>query len=483
MVTIAYSLRCTHCGAPLPQPKKGEEYVKCDYCGYLNRVVDSQVYLESLRREVAKWLSQLLPQTAIVSTTADPVARYHLFQGYVKPMLIPLSVNAKTKFVEALYSPLTVIGSLTEVRCEDPKKMFEDSIKLEAVGDLAVDEGDKAFLTQTFRNLQVAAFICNALRDAAEEKFIESANSISEVLNYMPESEHKSALERLKLAKSFYTALGELISRNPLSALSIISNAEKTAERILSELGNRAFESLAALEVEVDHIRIVKSIAEVSSAYFENGLDPLQPYVVLKRAVGLAVENARRYSRPIKDVLKVAEECRKTFLSRLRKGTIKVAGLGDLLVPFYLVETSITYTQGIVFRKGRDLRAKLLVSGSPPAVSGISDVFGIYQGRQIPLEQEQDYVKVVDNIVEVARETYPSVRLVLPLISPITAEKIADEYIDRARGRYGDRIKLSSTVARDLIYVAGRTEGTIVRLPHPLVTKVEKPDALKEVTI
>lgn len=480
-MAAAYGLRCTHCGAPLPQPKRGEEYVRCEYCGYVNRVVDSQAYLESLKREVVRWLSQLLPQTVITSTTADPVARYHLFRGYVKPMLVPLSVNARTRFVEILYGPLTALGPLADARCDDPKSMFEDSIKLEAVGELAVDEGDKSFLTQTYRYLQAAAFLCNALRDAAEERFGESANSISEALNYVPEGEHGLAAERLRLARSFYTALGELLNRNPSSALTIISSAEKTAERILREAGGS--ESLAALEAELDHMRVVRMISEVSVAYFESGLDPLQAYVTFKRVVGLAVENARRYSRPTKDVLRVVEEGRRALLSRLRRETIRAVGSGDVLVPFYLVEVGMTYTQGLVLRKGRDLRAKLLVAASPPALSGVSDVFGLYQRRQVPLEGSLEHARAVESLVEGAVETYPTARLVLPLISPIAAERVADEYINAARRSYGDRIKLSSTVARELIYVAATTEGSTLRLPHPIVAVVERPDALKEVTV
>ncbi|MCX8209400.1 MAG: hypothetical protein N3G79_07155, partial [Sulfolobales archaeon] len=188
--------------------------------------------------------------------------------------LVPVSVNAKTKFVEIAYSPLTTLQPLSKVVCGDPKNLFEDSVKLEAVGELAVSDEDRVFVSQTRSYLQAAAFLCNALRDAAEEKFEECANSIETAIDYLPEG-RETLRKRLKLAKSFYTALGEILRRNPSSAATIAREAEKVAEELAREA--KESEAVAALEVEVDFVKIAKVIAEVSKAYFESGLDPLQP--------------------------------------------------------------------------------------------------------------------------------------------------------------------------------------------------------------
>ena len=39
------SLKCTTCGAPLPDIVGGSEYVKCEYCGTTQKLIDSQKYI------------------------------------------------------------------------------------------------------------------------------------------------------------------------------------------------------------------------------------------------------------------------------------------------------------------------------------------------------------------------------------------------------------------------------------------------------
>ncbi|MDW8082657.1 MAG: hypothetical protein RMI56_02545 [Sulfolobales archaeon] len=479
------ALRCTHCGAPLPQPHSSEEYVKCEYCGFTNRVTDSRAYLELLKREVVKWLNQLLPQTiSTASTTVDPLARHHLFQAYVKPTLVPVSVNAKTRFIEVVYSPLTALKPLSKVECGDPKNLFEDSVKLEAVGELAVSDEDRVFVSQTRSYLQTAAFLCNALRDAAEEKFTECVNSIETAADYLPE-EREVLRKRLKLAKSFYTVLSEILRRNPSSAVTIAREAEKVAEELAREAG----EAVAALELEVDFVKIARVIAEVSNAYFESGLDPLQPYAVFKRVLKLVAENAEEHSRPFKDVVAVTEEIGRALSSRVRKERVRVWGSGSLLVPFYVVEVGVAYTQGLLFKKGRDFKTRLLVSAAHPVVRGVSDIFGIERGARVYLDRESYYAQVVDKMIAVDRivsEAVPAAsagRVILPLVSYIVAEKLADQYMNIARDRSGGRIKQTSTAAVELLYVAGSVESGNMRLPDPIVASVVKLENLDEITV
>jgi len=33
-------LKCPYCGAPLPEPKPGQEYIKCKYCGRVAKLVE-----------------------------------------------------------------------------------------------------------------------------------------------------------------------------------------------------------------------------------------------------------------------------------------------------------------------------------------------------------------------------------------------------------------------------------------------------------
>ncbi|MCS7098891.1 MAG: hypothetical protein RMH84_07140, partial [Sulfolobales archaeon] len=212
-------------------------------------------------------------------------------------------------------------------------------------------------------------------------------------------------------------------------------------------------------------------------------------YAVFRRALKLVAENVEEYSRPFKDVVNVTEEIGKALSSIARKERVKVWGSGPLLVPFYVVEVGIAYTQGTLFKKGRDFKARLLVSAAYPAVRGVSDIFGIERGARVHLDRESYYAQVVDKmtavdrIVSEATSTTPVGRVVLPLISYIVAEKLADQYMNAARSRSGGRIKQTSTAAVELLYVAGNLEGGGVGLPDPVVVSVASLEKLGEIAV
>lgn len=477
-------LRCTHCGAPLPQPKQGESFIKCEYCGFLNRINDTTAYVDQLKNEIAKWLSQILPQQTIVSTTADPIARHHIFQGYVKPNLIVINTNAKTSFIQTTHKSLIVFNPVYMSECVDPRSLFERSILVDGVAELAVAEEDKLFLDDTKRNLLMPAYLCNAIRDASEEKFAESIKNIDEALALAESSGDKALISRLKIAKTAYTSLRELYERNPLSAYNLIQDAERLMGELLNKRDDPSIAKyLPALEVEGGLVKLFKDLAEVSKACFENGLDPLTPLVPMKKAINHIVRNAKIYNRPFKDILDVVGLDKKTLLARLGRERVKVLGGGNIYLPFYMVSANITYTSGLLFKKGLETKIDVLISAVPPILSGLTDVFSLYSNRPVNIEKEQELVKSVSLALTNAREDYLRSKAVLPLISHSIADAVADKYMEIARSKYSGKIKLSTTQVREIVFIGVQLETGYIKSPVSLTIFSSELDKLNEVLV
>lgn len=455
LTLVLEKLRCTNCGAPLPQPKQEESFVKCDYCGFVNRIYDSTTYVEQLKREISKWISQILPQHLSISAIADPVARHHLFQGYVKPRIVPISVNAKSTYVETIHKPFIVLNPIYSQSCKDPKSLFEESIKVESVSELAISDEDRSFISNTHRHLTVSAYICNALIDANEEKYIESARNIDEALRYLENTEDKILVARLRIAKSTYTALSELYNRNTQASLTLIEMALSQVNELLNvkDITSKS-KYQGALEIEKDLVDLVKNIIEISNIYFENGLDPLTPVPTMKKSLLHITRSIKDHNRPLRDAVEVISQCKKTILSRFRRVRVKVLGDGNVYVPFYVVGVNITYTSGLLFKKGRESRIDLLISATFPTLPVISDVFGLYTDRLVNIEKEPDKLGLISSLLENTKEDHLGKYTVLPLISHVIAENLADRYLGYVGNRYRGKIKLTTTQAKeDIVYV------------------------------
>lgn len=485
MTIIAEKLRCTHCGAPLPQLKPGESYVKCEYCGFINRILDSTMYIEQLKREITKWISQILPQQTALSTMADPVARHHLFQGYVKPRLIPISVNARTTYIETIYKSFIVFNPVYTQTCKEPKSLFEESIKIESISELAVNDEDRLFVNDTQRYLILSAFICNALIDANEEKYVESTKNIDEALRYLENLEDKVLTTRLRIAKSTYTALSELYNRNILASYNLIESTLSILNELLSNKETASiYKYQGALEIERDLISLIKNIIEISKIYFENGLDPLTPAQTIKKTLAYITNNVKEHIRPLKDTIDTISQCKKTILSRFRRERVKILGDGDVYIPFYIVSTSITYTSGLLFKKGQGTKIDILISASFPVLPILSDVFGLYTGKLLNLEKENEKLGIISELLRNAREDYLRKNAVLPLLSHVMAENMIDKYLGYIGTKYHGKIKLSTTHTRELIFIGCQVDRGIFKPSIPLtpLSNIEY-DKLKEIMV
>lgn len=145
-------LKCVHCGAPLPKPKAGEEYITCEFCGYTNRVKDSTSYIEQLKFEIQSWLKTLVPANIInAGSVVDAVSRHNIFVTMIKPDLLSKHLEVNSRIAHIISMPLIFLpfwDVSIKVDIDPPKEAFEEAAKIESLKPLAVVEEDAAFVNK-----------------------------------------------------------------------------------------------------------------------------------------------------------------------------------------------------------------------------------------------------------------------------------------------------------------------------------------------
>ena len=159
-------LSCTKCGAPLSEFRAESEFVACTFCGYTQKLVQAQEYLDKLRGEVYNWLQSIVPAGIVVSSSADPLARHNIFSLNVKPRILGEYAQVKSKLSTILAHPLFVLpfyaGPPPRVTIDEPRKCFENVAKVQGIEPLAVADEDKTFFNDVVATYQMHAYVTNA---------------------------------------------------------------------------------------------------------------------------------------------------------------------------------------------------------------------------------------------------------------------------------------------------------------------------------
>ena len=459
METVA--LRCTNCGAPLPKPKPGEEWVRCEYCGFLNKIVDATAYVEKLRRDLEKWIREILPSTTISSTMADLTARHQIFQEIIKPKVMIARSNLKAKYLLYLSTPLTPISPPTS-SSDDPKLIFEETLKIQTVRDFAVSEDDSKLVQETIIYGNTAGYLLNAVKALSRFDVKSALKNIEEALAGIPD-EHGFNLvkQRLMAARSVLTAFSLLYDRDTQAALDTAKTGIDQYNMLLDSVGPSAPPEVSrgVLEAEKMIAEIVYKISEASHEFFRAGRDPLEVLRFVESYTKVFQWIRDTYKRPLSDLVEVIENLRGIVLAKNGSSQVYVApGSGNFYLPFYVVESRFSFVKGMLLKKGEESRLTVLVSAiAPYTANPVTDVFGVHSGRPVKLEriEEAPLYPVLKNIVSSIKASgLPAdARVIPPLISSVLAEKIFDGYMNMVSNKYGGKIKFASSQATGVIYI------------------------------
>ncbi len=436
-----FKLRCSNCGAPLPQPKPGEEYVRCEYCGYWNKIVDTQNYTLRLLEEVKQWISSLVPRQVVSSSTADMVARHHLFQAYIVPRITPRLATARAEFYRTISLGLVDIkGLLRRQEPGDPKRYFEESFKLSALSELAGSDEDLSLVNTAAGYFSAVAYINNALVNAAGENYSEAAKNLEEAAKVLDSIGEPRIAQRVKAVSGVYRALAEVKNRDPTASSTLIRGLD-------------AVDPSDRLGVEV-----VKVVVDWSNTWLKHGRDPFEPYVktveFIKSYRGLS-------GRPVDEgLVELLNEYSRIHYAKLGAGKVRYAqGAGDVLAPFYLSKVTVTaVTGGLLSKKGEMIDFNTLVPAStplthPPVID--VDFVSKAKGKDLREKVKAFNTSCVEPVVKGLRDDYLSSSL--RVVPPLTPRSVAERYYYEYWKTWGPKFKATNIAVEvgDLVYVPG----------------------------
>lgn len=457
-----YKLRCTNCGAPLPAPKPGDSWVRCEYCGYTNKIVDASKYAENLKQELEKWIREILPPTIITSTTVDVAARYQIFQSLIKPKVSLTRANVRARYLQQLSQPIAPLIASSTPLIDDPRRYFEEALKVESLKDFAVAEEDQKLLNETLVYEYLTAYLANMLRALSKNDVKTALKNCEEALQAIPESPEYSLIkERLRAAHSMLSALNELWNRNTSASLTLINNSVDLYKSLLQKVLGKAIPEVnpGILEVEKMCSEALSNIIESAHRLFTVGEDPLKMMEWFEKYVPIFNKLRETHKRPLQDLLEITARVKEVVYSKTGASEVSVVrGQGTYYIPYYVVEARFSYVKGFLLKKGAESSIKLLVVGITPLAEGsVLDVLDVSTGRPIPPDrvEEAPALKLINELLsrKIKTSIPPQTKAAPPLIASVLVEKLADSYITNANNYYRGKITFASTSVSELIYV------------------------------
>lgn len=461
-------LRCVKCGAPLPQPEKGSEYVRCEYCGTVQRVVDASQYTERLKSEIYSWIRELLPVSTVGVQTIDVLARHNIFIANIKPRILPEYASLKAKVLKLLSTPLVLprgIGLKPDI--DDPRKAFEKLARVESLSQMVVVDEDREFYSGVYATYVLNAHLSNYVETALSGDIDAAVRNLEKLAESLPGAGVEEAvLHRVKGVANAMKAWSSLEKGDYTSAMPLLETAslELSKARSLASGSPQLAMMLPPVDVELKLVEAMRNIAECEKALFEAGRQPQEAAAFIARYIRTVEEVRSRVKRDIGVYLELSESLKSLYLSRLGRETVEVLpGEGEVALPLYVVSISYTFVTGsLVWKKGREYRDHLLVLATHPYASKpVTDTFRLTSGflDRLKGREEKLTVDTVSKALSTLKRDHLRVPAVPPLIDRAAAEALVDSYLANVSSRLQGKVKTGASHTEKLIYAPARIRG------------------------
>lgn len=458
-------LRCSKCGAPLPKPEKDSEYVRCEFCGTLQRIVEASSYTEKLKTEVLKWIREFMPVSMGAIQTVDTLARHNIFIAYIKPKLIPEYSQLKARILKTLSSPLLLLENINfDIAGDDPKESFERFVKIESISPMAVVPEDHEFYSEVYSTYALNAYINNYIRTGLSGDIDSAVKNLEELSNILTNINKATPINmRIKSIASSLKAWKYLKEGDPTSAITLLEEALKynREARGLIIKDPQLSIMITAIDTEAMLIKSLSNYATVEKALFEAGRQPQELMLFLTKYLGVVEEIRKMHSKDLSIHYEASEKIKTIFMSKLGIETVDILpGQGEILVPMYLMRISYTFTTGSLFwKKGKEYKDYLLVLGTFPYASiPVTDTFRLKSGflDRIGGREEKLTIDVVTNAIASARKDYITLPVIPPISDSGTAKKVADSYLSEVSKRLSGKISMGASTPEKLVYSPAR---------------------------
>jgi hypothetical protein len=473
------SLKCTTCGAPLPDIAAGSEYVKCEYCGTMQKLIDSQKYIESFRGELYAWLQGLMPSSAAGSVTADPVARHNIFVFNVKPRVMSDYIAMKSHLAMLLSKGMFYLPFYRSIRLDSQdssKKAFEHLARIQSVEQLAVNDDDRAFYQEVVSTYTLYSYIL-IMADLLPKKdsmvFLEK--NFENTLKLLENSPQRK-VEYLRMTGLYkgYRALDRFMRGDTAGCAGLAAEGIAKLEESLNEAQKSVGSAIyrPAISGELSAMKALLRLNETASKLAGAGHSPVEVLPCLEIYVGMLdqfhVENKIACEELIESWCQAVE-------AKNGMGKVDSIGMsGDIFIPFWEVSLTYTFKTGaILWAKGIKVEDKLLVAATyPMAKEPVTDIFKsngevALMDRLSGKETTITGSGIKDILGNIASNPIPAgTKIFPPIVSNEMAESVAGSYLAQVGRRNGGKLTFGTVKAERLVYLPASINGNTLSFAY-----------------
>ena len=494
------SLRCPHCGAPLPATT-GTEIITCSYCGVSQQRVDMEKYIAQLRADVYGWVRSIVPNATMNVATVDPVARAQIFEQSIRTQVTARMGSVNMRLLKIGSGPLflppfaTAFQGMAPGGTAEPKQMLSEAAKYQGLAPFAQSEDQVGFLSEAVASLETLGYLSNVFRIYSEPSQRSyrtvSKNFESAAATLGADKARSGAALRMKGLAALSEGTALTIEGNVKEAGTKFGDAEKALGDAQSEAMRQPpitswYPGIKAERGMVESMKMVLDALNASMSYGPGSTDALgklERYVkgferaksgsgkVLLSGEKMEAETFRELSAFYRDVM----------LAKSGAPSVYALGSGGVWVGCWLADLSYSFETGALFmKKGQAVQERLLVSGTftlmPQYIASqpqalVTDIFTVRSessfsdrmlGREKTLTTGVGYAALGR-----ARQTHiPSPSSVIPpLCTKAEAEKMAAIYSEKVRQRLQGKLRIGIPSVTRLVYVGGTISKGYLSVP------------------
>ena len=487
-------LRCKSCGASLAS-QPGATSLKCEYCGTVQQVIESQKYSEQAKAEMMAWMSKAIPMGYNLSQTEtmDPVARHNIFMNNVKPSLEASLDEYRFGFITAVANQLIAVPFRTIAANSikhDSKALFEFDARAKSVSALAVDDDSKKLISECCTVSTAYAMTLNNLQLVAKydaERYHFMYNNFNSAAEALKDSERYDVLRRRfeALAKAC-DGMTKIMGNNSLEAKNSLSDAVELLGKVKSEaytnidfmsmgtaIANEIVACKSALEIaqsllnspEIDVTEVLKTV--------KNVMDEVDKE---ERSIGGIYSTQMKRPERNSDIFAMVSMI---LSSKSGEPSINVVkGQGSYYIPMWVLDLKYSFIGGSMLKKKAvEVTETVMVSAmfttEPKIVDqprvATTDIF-----KSMPETTMMQRVKGNQSSISmggVVTQAYQSAaptamssgKIIVPTSTKQEAEILCNAYMDQCKSTH-PKLQMGKSTVKALVFVPCEINGDMIKL-------------------
>lgn len=494
------SLRCPHCGAPLPGTAD-QEVITCEFCGVAQRRLDIEKYIEQLKADVFGWVRSIVPAASMNVATVDSVARAQIFEQSIRGEVGSRLGSINAQLMKVAAGPLFIppftgpFSTSTVAGASMSKDILTQAARFQGLVSFAQSEDQTACINEAVATSESLGYLANVMgiyAQPSERSYrTVSKNFESAAKALQTDKTRTGAALRMSGLASLAEGTALLMEGDLQKASAKISEAEKSLSSALGEVmrqpsttswypGVKAEVGLAASMSSI--VEAVQAAKSFSPSHLES-LGRFERYVkgfeeARARAGRIIFAGDRLEAQTFRDMTTFYHD---VSLAKAGNVAVNAMGTGGIWVGCWLADLSYSFETGALFmKKGQSVQERFLISGtfgfSPQYISTqpqvlVTDIFSVksassfsdrFMGREKTLTTGIGF----SALGEIRKGTLPSSSPVVPpYCTKLEAEKLANIYLEKVRQGLQGKLRVGMPSVGELVYVGAAVVNGWLTVP------------------